>query len=482
MSEEVFKRTDVTTEHRLIRLNQVTHDKQKFAFRPDVEYKPDSKSIAALAEELFLTGMRVPLLVQLVNGVFLLLDGHRRYFASKKLVQEGKWTADQLVPAQVVVGDVSEQEQFLGVGAANLSRRAWDDGGMVRYADALSKIKVPVDEIARVMGKGAKQIRRYLLVGGSEWAQQHVADRNIDLTRMSTMLAAADKYDRREDFMAQLDAWVAATKAAIMVENRRRDRNDQEQLSGDQLDPQRHLKAETVTGWKIGLKTGVWDGPSFRFNAVIDEDPATRKRKIEIDRLSTDLEKLTLEETAKVFQRCRDLADSLEPVLLEKQQAKAAARPLEAGGVAAGSAAMLRLAELGLADLIDDDESFIDGDDDDDFDAVEPDQGKDLAATVQLPEPPSAAPEVAIAETPVDRAGDDGANDGGSGGDDLGGNGGASDHVAAVPPREREGLVAAVERPASPSAQAEVAEGPRPDDGDGLGGGHASAVSTTTAT
>ncbi len=387
MKEELFTRSDVATEHRLIPLSDIVLDVQENAFRDDDDYKLDGPAITALAEELFLAGMQVPILVELIDGKYTVWDGHSRVFASQKLVQEGKWQADHLIPAQVAVGETTDQERLLRLGSANLARRPWGDGGMIRYSDALLKAKVPVDEIARVMQKSVKQVRRYLLVGGSVWAQQHVANHNVDVTKMSGLLQLADKNQRREDFQKQFDTWLAATKLAIAAENRKRDRSDQMLLTGDQLYPQKYLKAETIATWKTGITTGVWEGPSFKFKAILDADPATKKRTIEIDRLSADVDQLTLEETVKVFRRCRELADALEPVLLEKKLQQKLV-PSSTTASPASSAAMVRLTELGLEGLVEV-EAIEDGEDDDDFDTIETQEGDDLASTVQLPGLPS---------------------------------------------------------------------------------------------
>lgn len=396
MTAEIFKRTDVAAEHRLIPLSRVRMDTDAFAFRPKAEYKQDGKSIEQLAEELRLAGMLVEVLVQEDEGEFLVWDGHRRITAAKKLVQEGMWAEDHLIPAQVVVGEPSDLERLLRLGSVNISRRPWEDGGMIRYAGALARAKCPEGEIARVMGKSVKQVQRYLLIAGDPWAQQHVEDNNIDSSKMSTLLQLANKHNRRGVFTAKFDAWVAAAKAEILAENQKRDRNDQELLSGDNLHPKKHLKSEVFNSWKVGTKTGSWDGPSFRFRAGIDEDAATKKRKIEIDRLSADLDQLTLSETAKIWRRCRELSDALEPEMVHKKRLEEL-QPPPSAGIATGSAATLRLAALGLADLVDDDESFADGDDDDEFDVVEADEGRDLVATIELQSVTSTAATTATA-------------------------------------------------------------------------------------
>jgi len=373
-------------------------DTKAFAFRPDIEYKQDGKSIEQLAEEIRLAGVLVEVLVQEDDDGYLVWDGHRRVTAGKKLAKEGKWAEDHLIPAHVVIGKPSELEGLLRLGAVNMSRRAWEDGGMILYAGALERAKCPEQEIARVMGKSLKQVKRYLLIAGDEWAQKHVEDNNIDVSKMSPLLTLANKHNRKDVFKAKVDAWVAATKAEIVAENLKRDRDDKELLSGDDLNPKKHLKPDVFSSWKAGIKTDSWDAPRFRFRAGIDEDPTTKKRKVQIDRLSADLEQMTLEETTKLFLRLHGLVDALEPEMVHKKRL-AELQPRTSTSIAAGSAASLRLAALGLADMVDD-ESFTDGDDDDDFDVVQVDDGRNLAAAIVAPNA-SPTPATEVASSPA---------------------------------------------------------------------------------
>jgi len=67
----------------------------------------------------------VPPLVKRIESGFLVIDGHRRKLALELLARDPActdWTGDSLIPANVIVNEVSELELKLAGASANLDR------------------------------------------------------------------------------------------------------------------------------------------------------------------------------------------------------------------------------------------------------------------------------------------------------------------------------------------------------------------------
>jgi hypothetical protein len=202
------------------------------------------------------------------------------------------------------------------------------------------------------------------------------------------LLASAVKYGRQEEFREELGAWSERKKLDLRDENRQRRSSDREELTGDKLWPQKYITTSLLASWKDGITTGRWNSPRFRFQASIEEDTDSGRKQLKVDSLSRYVDTLTAKDIAKVYKRFYTLTEELLPVLLDKRQREQSASPKSRGK--ASDAASRKLAEVGLADLIDDDDDEIDGDDDPDFDADEERDEQDLTSTAELPDGPQA--------------------------------------------------------------------------------------------
>lgn len=382
-SASAFQRQDAPTEFRMVPFSSIVVEPETWAFRDKREFHKDNTSIKHLAESIRLDGFQTPWKVAPYGDKYSGRDCHRRQAATSLLVDSGHLSPDVLVPVEVFVGEPSKLEVLLRIGSANIERSNWDEFGEIGFAVALLNEKCPKNEIARVLGKSEKQVDRYLLIGKCDWMLAHIQDHNITATRAADLLTTANKYSRIDEFRDEFEAWVEQTKLDLKNENRKRERDDRELLSGDKLWPQRYMKPAIIKAWKVGITTGKWGAPQFRYRAAVERDDTTGRKTIVIDSLRVDADRLTAAETAKVFQRTYNLALELEPMILEKRQREALSGESSTTNVGNDEASR-RLANLGIGDLLVEDEE-LDGELDEDFDDVEERQSKDLTPTVTLP-------------------------------------------------------------------------------------------------
>jgi hypothetical protein len=383
---KVFHREDAPTEFRQVPFSRIVIEPETWAFRDEQEYDKDNPSIKHLAESIRLDGFQTPWKVAPFGDKYSARDCHRRYAATSLLVDGGHLPPDVLVPVEVFIGQPSKLEILLRIGSVNIERRNWDEYGEIAFAVALLNERCPKNEIARVLGKSEKQVERYLLIGQCDWMLTHIQDHNITATRAADLLTTANKYSRIDEFRDEFEAWVEQVKLDLKNENRKRERDDRELLSGDKLWPQRYMKPAVVKAWKIGITTGKWGAPQFRYRAAVERDDTTGRKTIVIDSLRVDADRLTAAETAKVYQRTYNLALELEPMILEKRQREALSGESSTAGVGNDEASR-RLASLGIGDLLVDDEES-DGELDEDFDDVEERPTEDLTSTAILPNDP----------------------------------------------------------------------------------------------
>ncbi len=171
-------------------------------------------------------------------------------------------------------------------------------------------------------------------------------------------------------------------KKALRKRNDERRSNDQEELTGEKLWPQRYLKGVQVEAWADAMKTGrPFSPPSFKFKALIAKTEGGIER-VQIDSLNVPVSELSVGDAAKVYQRLVDLSERLEPILVAKKQEQR-----KSGNVGAKpTKGAERLAALGLEAFVGDDEEGIDGDEDDSLgDGSERDE-YDATGSIEFPD------------------------------------------------------------------------------------------------
>lgn len=382
---------------------------ETWAFRDDKELSDDA--LKDLAGDIRVCGLQDPITVRVEGDRKLVLDGHRRFGALKLLVRDHHLSEDSLIPVAVVQDEPDDMEQLLRIGSQNTKRNAWSDDGLIRYCKALADRGCPNTEIGRVIGKSEKQVGRYLRIAQCEWMMKMVREHVITTTNAVKVLEACKTRETERQQRRVLEEWRKEATKELELENRERRAKDKKVLSGKDLWLSKRMKAELVDAWKTACETGDWDiTVGFKFYAGVEEEDG--RKKIEIDSLKVNVDKLDLAAVTKIFKRCHNLATELEPILLEKKRA-AELSPAAASG-STGSSAAARLSALGLAEFAAGlDEVVDDGELDEEFDEPGEYEEVDYTGSAELPEDqfpgpsPGASDDGTIDDSPVDGGGDE---------------------------------------------------------------------------
>ena len=123
----------VATDLRQIPLSKIRVLQEEYSFREQSELEwVDLKS---LAEDIAEIGLTTPVLVQDCGEKgFLMLNGHRRYFALKFLIEKGVdgFDADMLVPANVIAESTSEIDALARAASSNIQHQSLSALGRIR--------------------------------------------------------------------------------------------------------------------------------------------------------------------------------------------------------------------------------------------------------------------------------------------------------------------------------------------------------------
>ena len=171
---------------RQVPFRDLTARPDDYAFRDDDDLvtKGERSKLKTLSEDIATTkGIHTPLLVRKQEGgKYLVLDGHRRFFATEMLVNQGVEGFDRAthtMPANVIVSNASELEMVARAVSANVQRQKYSGLGRIRAATRLKTLGMPEAEIGRILAVSETTISRDLIVGGrpgdhgSYWAESH---------------------------------------------------------------------------------------------------------------------------------------------------------------------------------------------------------------------------------------------------------------------------------------------------------------------
>ena len=394
-SEKKFVREPVKTELLQIPFNDLTARPEDYAFRDedDLVTKGDKLKLKALSEDIATTrGIHTPILVrQQDDGKYLLLDGHRRYYATEILVNQGVDGFDRAtltMPANVIISEASELEMVARAVSANVQRQRFSGLGRIRAAIRLKQLGMPDAEIARILGVSESTINRDLIVGGDREIMDHIREHHITPSDAARLMGEADKVDKVAQFKREFGRWLRETQADIQREQERLVQNDKDPLTGAQTWPQKYLKREQVDAWCNALKQKKeFQKPSFRFKALIEGKRG--QQKIEIASLSKEVADLSAKDLTKVLKRCVSLTAQLQPLIEEKRLEE---KTDEDDQSQWDNLAEQQLREMGFGDLVEgltEDriaETGTDGEDAAGFDVAEPQDEEDATATAVLPE------------------------------------------------------------------------------------------------
>jgi len=355
--------------------SKIVAKEEDYAFREGSGTNPFSaKALLPLREKIKEHGgIHVPLLLRdRGDGTFLVVDGHRRYFSLKQLIDEGiqGFTPDMLLPANVLAAETSELVMVATGLSANIDRQPLAFEGRLKATKKLHELGMPIKSIAQLLGVSESTVERDLKLAGDDEMMSHVREHCIQATNAAALLASAAKHDRRDDLMAHFKEWVEATKAEIGADIAALKGQDAElAVPVSKTWPQSRLTPQLVKAWRSALeKNQPLTDPGFRFKAMIRSDGGVKR--IEVDGLNMVVDDMAAGDVAKVLQRCVDLAAELEPVLTSKMAEESDEEATEAGEKA--SPGQQRLQQLGWA-------RFITGSDDElDYDPADYEPGSEL--------------------------------------------------------------------------------------------------------
>ena len=382
--EDGFKRETITTERMDVPIRDLSWDADTYSFRDAV--KLTEASIKTLADSIREAGaLLVPLLVKKVESGFLVVDGHRRKAALAMLVKDAtcsEWTSETLIAVNVITNEVSVLALKLAGASANLDREEYSPTERSRCAVSLHTSGAPKSEIMRRLNIKDSQLDRDLLVGGTPWVLKAIEEHCIQHSTAARLLAFAEKHERTDEFRGEFKRWVKAITKMLRKKNDERRNNDQEELTGEKLWPQRYLQAKQVQAWTDAIKTGrSFEPPSFKFKALIVKTDGGIER-VQIDSLNLPVSDLSVADAAKVYQRLVDLSDRLEPILLAKKQEQRKSGVTETKPTKGAE----RLAALGLDEFAGDDGEGIDGDEDDLLGDLDERDEIDAADSIEYPD------------------------------------------------------------------------------------------------
>lgn len=371
----LFNRDTVETRQDVVLFNKLYWEPEEYSYRDKRALKSDNESIEQLAEDIRQSGgLLTPLLVrQLDTGKFLVLDGHRRKAAIELLVKgqtPGFDIESLVVPVNVIISEITKLEELMRSASANVSRIDFSKTERARVLKALYDEKCPEGEIQRILNIKKSQYDRDLLLSHTDWMMDLVEDKCVNYSTASRLLQVAKSTGMENALREALDEFVEKTKQALKAENKRRRANDQKEKTGDQLDPQKYLKADQVTTWEDDMRAGrQLSEAGFKFKALVSETKGVKT--LEISSINRNLAEMGVNQISKVVKRLYDVLEELEPVAVTKrlQEEKQISRDTGSPGRSRGD---LRLVELGLV-FEDDDDEGLDGD----FDEIDEGQERD---------------------------------------------------------------------------------------------------------
>jgi ParB-like chromosome segregation protein Spo0J len=349
---------------------KIVVQEEDYSFREGGGSNPFSRTaLQSLREKIKEQGgVHVPILLRdRGDGTSLLVDGHRRYFSIKQLIEEkvAGFAPDMLVPANVLATKTSELVMITTGLSANVDRQPLAFEGRLKATRKLHELGMPIKSIAQVLNVGESTVDRDLKLAIDDEMMAYVRAHCIQATNAASLLASAEKHDRRDDLMAHFKAWLEATKAQIAADVAVLKAQDADMsVPVSKTWPQSRLTPQLVKHWRFALeKNQPLVDPGFRFRALVRSDGGVQR--IEVDGLNKVVDNMSAGDIAKVLQRCMDLASTLEPVLTSKMAKESQKEDADEAGEKA-SPGQQRLQQLGWA-------QFASGQDDEpDYDLDDP--------------------------------------------------------------------------------------------------------------
>ena len=162
-----FESQPITAEPQQVALSAIFVQPEEYSFRNKDEF--DDGNLKDMKVDVVKNGIITPLLIQhRGKNRYVAIDGHGRLWCLKSLVEDGVdgFSADMLVPANVIPSTASELATTAFAVSANVQRRSFSAEGRIRATARLDKLGMPQAEIARRLNVSEATISRDLALAG----------------------------------------------------------------------------------------------------------------------------------------------------------------------------------------------------------------------------------------------------------------------------------------------------------------------------
>ena len=307
------KANAVRTALRSALFKELVVERDKYSFR-DAEHFHEAQ-LEAIRTDIAAQGINTPLLVfELEDGKLLVLDGHRRYFATQANIEKRikGFTPDMKVPVHIIAKGASEQAKIARAVSANVLREGLPAAGRIKAACDLFRTGMSKADIAKILTVSETQVKRDIDLGTNKEMMALVKRDFIAASTAANLLAIALEMNRVKDLVTAIRDLGERFLKEIEADIRRREVQKEKPLTPAELLPKSRLKADQIAAWKSALRNKRPLGePDFGFYAGVFNDTKRKTRVIKISALRTDLDDLNERALAKV---ARDLVTVLSHV------------------------------------------------------------------------------------------------------------------------------------------------------------------------
>ena len=315
-----FKVDAAKTVLRKVLFSSLRVKRDVYSFRNVEDFDPTR--LEEWRSDIAAQGINTPLLVIEVNDdKFLVLDGHRRYFATKANIEKHVkgFSKEMEIPVHVLAKGASEQAKIARAISANVKRRPLPAEGRIKACCDLEKTGMPRAEIAKHVGVSETQVKRDIDLGTNARMMDLVKRKFISASTAASLLAVAIEYKRIDDLINAVEEFGRIALKDIEQEKNRRAKEKERALTPAELQPKSRLKADRIAAWKRALQTGQQLGaPQFDFFAGLIKDEKRKAPLLKISAIRKNVDDLEAGDLAKVAKGLATVLAHVAPMLRAK--------------------------------------------------------------------------------------------------------------------------------------------------------------------